>query len=132
MAALLNADHALAHADMIAPVPLFWWKQLRRGYNQATLLANIISQDTGISMQPMLKRVKNTRTQTRLDTKARQENVHNAFVTSAVDIKDKKIILVDDVLTTGVTINECARVLKQAGAAEVYSCVAAITPIRTG
>lgn len=132
MAALVNADHALAHADVIAPVPLFWWKHMRRGYNQAALLANIISQDTGISTQPMLKRVKNTRTQTRLDTKARQDNVHNAFVTCAADIKDKKIILVDDVLTTGVTINECARVLKQAGAAEIYSCVAAITPIRTG
>jgi ComF family protein len=131
MAALVSADHTLAHADLITFVPLFWWKHLRRGYNQASLLARLIGQETGISVQPILKRVRNTRTQTRLNTKARQKNVRNAFAVHGTGIRERKVILVDDVLTTGATINECARVLKEAGAAEVYSCVAAITPLRT-
>lgn len=128
MAALIQADHKHKNADTIMPVPLYWWKQLRRGYNQAALLTRIISQETGIAKQNKLKRVKNTRSQTRLNEQERQKNVSDAFAVTADDIKDKKVILVDDVLTTGATINECARVLKEHGAAEVYSCVAAITP----
>ena len=128
MTALIQADHKHSHADTIVPVPLHWWKQLRRGYNQAALLARIISQDTGIPAQGDLKRVKNTRSQTTLNEHERQKNVSNAFTAPTSGIKDKKVILVDDVVTTGATINECARVLKEHGASEVYSCVAAITP----
>jgi len=128
MAALIQTDHKQRQADTIVPVPLHWWKQLRRGYNQAALLARIISQETGIIRQNKLKRVKNTRSQTRMNEHERQENVLKAFTVSANGIKNKKVILVDDVLTTGATMNECARVLKERGATEVYSCVASITP----
>ena len=128
MATLIRTDHILKSADVLMPVPLFWWKQLRRGYNQATLLAHVISQETDISNQHALRRVKNTRTQTRLSESERQDNVRNAFTIEENGFDNKNILLVDDVLTTGATIHECARVLKNAGACEVYSCVAAITP----
>lgn len=129
MAGITRADFVLAQADLIAPIPLFWWKQLRRGYNQSAALAQIMSRETGIAQQEPLKRRKNTRTQTRLDAAARRKNVLNAFEVRG-DIRDRKVLLVDDVLTTGATLTECARVLKEAGAAKVYSCVAAITPDR--
>jgi ComF family protein len=128
MASLIRTDYELNQADVIVPVPLFWWKKLRRGYNQASLLAHIISQETNISEHHALRRVKNTRTQTRLKESERQDNVMNAFAVETDGVENKKVLLVDDVLTTGATMNECARVLKQAGAQEVYSCVAAITP----
>ena len=128
MATLIQADHVLKKADVLMPVPLFWWKKLRRGYNQAELLAQIISQETGMPIQNVLTRVKNTKTQTRLRESERCDNVKKAFTVQTNDIKDKKILLIDDVLTTGTTMNECARVLKDAGAGEVYACVAAITP----
>jgi ComF family protein len=127
MAALIRADHILKSADMVVPVPLFWWKQLRRGYNQAQLLAEIIGPETNLEVQDIVRRVKHTRTQTRLQESKRRKNVRNAFIVDADDVANKNILLIDDVLTTGATMNECARVLKQAGAREVYSCVAAIT-----
>lgn len=128
MASIIKSDHTMAQADAITPVPLYWWKKLRRGYDQSSLLAHIISQNTGIDEKNTLRRVRNTRTQTRLSDHEREKNVRRAFNLNKNGIKGKKVILVDDVLTTGATINECARVLKEAGAAAVYSCVAAITP----
>jgi len=128
MAGLVLSDHILATADVITSVPLHWWKRLRRGYDQASLLARIMSQETSIAQHSKLKRIKNTRSQTRLDETRRQQNVRNAFTVNRDGFENKRVILVDDVLTTGATMNECARVLKEAGATAVYSCVAAITP----
>ncbi len=129
MAGVLKSDFYLKKADFLVPVPLFWWKKARRTYNQADLLSAIINQETDIPYVDALRRVRNTKTQTRLDQNKRLENVNNAFrVKNGVEVKNKKIILIDDVMTTGATIKECAKVLKLAGAAEVYSLVAAITP----
>ncbi len=128
MASIIKSHYFLKDADTIVPVPLFWWKNLRRGYNQAALLSEIISQECNIKMNDILKRIKNTKTQTRLNEEARRKNVLDAFRVKQNGIKGKRVILIDDVMTTGATINECARVLKEAGAKEVYSCVAAITP----
>ncbi len=128
MASIIKSDHYLKDVDIIVPVPLFWWKNLRRGYNQAALLSEIISQECSIKMNNILKRIKNTKSQTKLKEEKRRKNVLNAFVLQNNGIKDKIVLLVDDVMTTGATINECARVLKNAGAEKVYSCVAAITP----
>ena len=128
MASIIKSDHFLKNADIIVPVPLFWWKNLRRGYNQAALLSEIISQECDIKINDIMRRIKNTKSQTKLDEQARRKNVLNAFALKSNRIKDKIVLLVDDVMTTGATINECARVLKNAGAKEVYSCVAAITP----
>ncbi len=129
MSVVLKNDFYLRDADYLVPVPLFWWKKLRRTYNQAELLSKIISQESAISVLDCLIRVKNTRTQTRLNHKKRQDNVRNAFrLKKKFSVKDKKIIIIDDVMTTGATSKECARVLKENGAKEVYSLVGAITP----
>ncbi len=128
MASIIKSDHLLKDADMIVPVPLFWWKNLRRGYNQAALLSEIISQECNIQVNNIIKRIENTKSQTKLDEQTRRKNVSDAFALTSNGIKDKTFLLIDDVITTGATINECARVLKDAGAKEVYSCVAAITP----
>ncbi len=128
MASIIKSDHFLKDADMIVPIPLFWWKNLRRGYNQAALLSEIISQECNIQVNNIIKRIENTKSQTKLDEQARKKNVFNAFALKSNGIEDKTVLLVDDVITTGATINECARVLKDAGAKDVYSCVAAITP----
>jgi competence protein ComFC len=128
MASIVSSDHVLKEVDIITPVPLFWWKRLQRTYNQASLLSRTVSEECHIPHVDLLKRIRFTRTQTRLDDAARRKNVSGAFALKHEDIENKKIILVDDVMTTGATINECARILKTAGADRVYSCVAAITP----
>jgi competence protein ComFC len=128
MAGVIRSDFLLKKTDVIVPVPLFWWKKLRRGYNQSGLLADVISKECSIKINPILKRIRNTKTQTRLHENVRKENVFNAFALENNGIKDKTVLLVDDVLTTGATIDECARILKNAGTKAVYSCVAAITP----
>lgn len=128
MADIVRFDFFLKQADLIVPVPLFWWKQLWRGYNQALLLAREISEICNIRTADVLTRVKNTKTQTRLDEHERRKNVRNAFTLKSGEVRHKRILLVDDVLTTGATVDECARVLKEAGAENVYSLVAAITP----
>jgi competence protein ComFC len=128
MANVIVSDFFLKKSDVIAPVPLFWWKRLRRGYNQANLLADVVGDECGIEVKHMLRRVKNTKTQTQLDEESRKKNVSDAFEINGAMVKDKTVLLIDDVLTTGATLNECARVLKEAGAKKVYSCVAAIAP----
>lgn len=129
MAGIIKSDHYFKSIDFITPVPLFWWKKLRRTYNQAEILSKIIYQETSIPLIESLIRIKNTKTQTKLDHKKRQENVHNAFaLKKGINIKGKKVVVIDDVMTTGATIKECARVLKEKGAEKVYSLVAAITP----
>ncbi|MCK4250078.1 ComF family protein [candidate division WOR-3 bacterium] len=127
MASIIKSDYFLKDADIIVPVPLFWWKNLRRGYNQAALLSKTISRECNIKINDIMKRIKNTKSQTKLNEEKRRKNVLNAFALKSNTIENKKIILIDDVMTTGATINECARVLKKAGAKKVYSCVAAIT-----
>ncbi len=125
---IVKSDHALSQSELIVPVPLHWWKKLRRGYNQALLIAREVSQECGIEIADILRRTRNTATQTRLNLDQRRGNVENAFVLKKYDVTDKKILLIDDVMTTGATINECARTLIEAGAKSVCSCVAAITP----
>ncbi|MGB9720381.1 MAG: ComF family protein [bacterium] len=129
MAGVLKTDYFLKEVDFLCPVPLFWLKKMRRTYNQAELLSEVIFQETSIPVVNALIRNRNTKTQTRLDHRKRQDNVKDAFKTKkGVSVRDKKILLVDDVMTTGATIKECARVLKEAGAEKVYSLVSAITP----
>ena len=113
----------LAKADLIVPVPLHRFRLIRRRYNQAGLLAAALSKESGIRCaQEALVRRRATPTQGRRKYRARQENVRNAFGVnprSASIICGKHVVLVDDVLTTGATVNECARALKKAGALSV-------------
>lgn len=124
----------LADTDVLVPVPLHYWRLLRRRYNQAALLGQFLAREIGISFLPeALQRTRATPPQGKLDQKSRQKNVKNAFVINpkaARVIYGKNIVLVDDVFTTGSTVSECAKVLKKAGAKSV-SVLAAARVVRS-
>lgn len=117
-------DKTAWNVDLIIPVPLHENRLKSRGFNQAALLAEYLSQRTGIPCrQDILIRRVDTKTQTSLSRHERTENLKDAFaiVGSGQDrIKDKNILLVDDVHTTGATADSCSKVLRQAGADKVY------------
>jgi ComF family protein len=108
--------------DMIVPIPLHPRRQKQREFNQAQVLGRALGKATGIGLATkLLRRVIDTRSQTRLSRAERSENVQKAFrfVGTKADVQRKRIVLVDDVLTTGATANACARLLRQNGAEEV-------------
>jgi ComF family protein len=108
--------------DFLVPVPLHPLRRRERGYNQAELLARAIGQRMEIPVLDILRRVRNTTTQTHFDRKERMKNLSRAFkISSDQSIKESQILLVDDVLTTGSTLDECAKVLLAAGAGSVYA-----------
>jgi len=108
------------------PVPLHPARQRERGFNQASLLAELLSAQTSIPVKPLLERTRYTTTQTALDRSERMENLHNAFrLRKNADVRGWRVLLVDDVLTTGSTLNECARILKRASAFSVHAATAA-------
>lgn len=110
-------------ADMIVPIPLHYRRFLKRTYNQATELSRNIARSTGKPLQPfVLKRQKNTRQQVGLLKKARQRNMIGAFIVPEKEkakIKDKRILLVDDVFTTGATVRSATKALLRGGAKSV-------------
>jgi len=104
--------------DFMTGVPLHSCKEKERGFNQADILCKNISENTGIFYEKdILTRTKETIPQSKLSAKERHENLKNVFV--AKDCNDKCILLVDDILTTGTTLNECSRALYRAGAKRV-------------
>jgi competence protein ComFC len=112
--------------EIIVPVPLHPTRQRERGFNQASLLAELLSARISIPCKALLKRVRYTTTQTALDRAERMENLHNAFrLRKKANVRGLHVLLIDDVLTTGSTLSECARVLKHAGASSVYAATAA-------
>ncbi len=109
------------NVDAIIPVPIHAGRMKKRGYNQAELIARRLSELTGIREDDyILERVKNTLPQKELGNNFRKKNIENAFKVIKNVVKYNKVILVDDIYTTGCTIDECARVLKEAGVKEVY------------
>jgi ComF family protein len=114
------------HFDIIVPVPLHPTRLRERGFNQAGLLTELLSTRISIRCKRVLKRIRYTTTQTALDRAERIENLHNAFrLRKNADVRGLHVLLIDDVLTTGSTLSECARVLKRAGAISVYAATAA-------
>jgi competence protein ComFC len=112
--------------DVMVPVPLHPTRQRERGFNQASLLAESLSAQTAIRSKPVLERIRYTTTQTALDRSERMENLRNAFrLRKNTDVRGLRVLLIDDVLTTGSTLSECARVLKRAGAISVHAATAA-------
>ena len=111
----------LADADLIAPVPLHRMRLWRRRFNQAALLARELSRETGKPCDVgALTRVKATRSQVGLSRAQRAENVQGAFrVAEGAQIRGRNVVLVDDVLTSGATVNAAARILLRAGASRV-------------
>lgn len=109
-------------ADIIVPVPIYSTKKRERAYNHAEVIARAISKNISIPVDSRnLKKIRWTKSQSELDRQKRLENVKGSFI--VVDknaFLDKNVILVDDVYTTGATINECAKTLKNAGVNKVY------------
>ena len=120
--ACIETHYSDVDFDAVAFVPLYPKKERDRTYNQAHLLAIGAAKYAGLPLlRSVLHRARDTKTQTDLSTRERKKNVHSAF--EAYDkrwIEGRRFLLVDDVMTTGATVNEVSRVLKKAGAAGVY------------
>ena len=104
--------------DYIAPLPLFSTRQRERGYNQSQLLADVIAKHYSIPINnTIIKRTRNTKNNANLTKKERWTNIHRAFkINTSMDLKNKSILLVDDLLTTGTTASEAAKPIKDANA----------------
>lgn len=114
------------HFDAIVPVPLHPARERERGFNQAELLAEWLSDHLSLPMRPALERVHYTTTQTAFDRAERMQNLRGAFrLRKKADVRRLRVLLIDDVLTTGSTLSECARVLREAGAQSIFAATAA-------
>jgi ComF family protein len=122
------AAAALARADAICPVPLAFERQAERGFNQAQEIARRVAADCGRPLRAdILLRTRHTAAQMDLSLAERRRNVRGAFVARG-DLAALNIVVVDDVMTTGATLDEIAAALKRAGAASVTNLVVARTP----
>ncbi|MEM7727861.1 MAG: ComF family protein [Pseudomonadota bacterium] len=125
---------ALSHADALVPVPLHGMRLARRRFNQSALLARALSRRCGVPMEAhALLRARRTPSQGGLSAAGRRRNVQGAFDVARPDaVRGKRLVLVDDVMTTGATLEACARTLKRAGAARVDAlCLARVVKARS-
>lgn len=121
MAAELGSFIRKVEPDGLIPIPLHWKRLRSRGYNQAQILAEEIGRLLQIPVySKLLKRRRNTVPMKKLNGAERQNNLKRAFNVAGNDVKLKRVIIVDDIYTTGTTIEEAASVLKKAGVEEVY------------
>ncbi len=121
MATGLQEDGFFEGMDMIVPVPLHWRRMRTRGYNQCDYIAKGISSVTGLPVaKDVVRRVVNNKTQTRLGTGERRDNVEDIFRLDDADaVRGKHVLLVDDVITTGSTAVSCGATLARAGGVTV-------------
>lgn len=128
----LMADHARTHMDtgaydLVCPVPLHRVRLRERGYNQSALLAReVASTFPRAVVWEGLKRIRPTRTQSKLAGKRRRENVKGAFAVQGEEAGGKQVLLIDDVVTSGGTVEACAKALLRAGARRVDVLAAAL------
>lgn len=106
---------------VIIPVPLHTFRQNYRGFNQASLIGQLLSRKLGLEYSEALKRVKDTKQQVGLQSKLRKENIKGAFTLTKTYTLNSNILLIDDVWTTGSTLKECCWVLKRAGVQKVWA-----------
>jgi ComF family protein len=124
----------LQDADCVTPVPLHWRREYQRGFNQARELARHLN----APLLELVARRRHTQAQVELPAEQRRANVESAFMIRRQPLRQRrsiqglKVVLVDDVCTTGATLEECARVLKEAGASAVYALTAARVITRHG
>jgi len=112
----------LSQCDLVVPVPLHPWRLWQRRYNQSAEMARRLARDFGLAFELALVRSRATPSQGAMaSAKARRRNVQRAFqVPQASQVAGKSVVLLDDVMTTGATVQACARALKRAGAARVH------------
>lgn len=127
------ANRYSGKADVIIPVPLHYSRLLTRRYNQAALLAHALGSQIRVPVLPdTLKRIRRTPTQAGLSRRQRDDNMRGAFHVASESkalLKGKSVILVDDVMTTGSTLDACSRTLHDAGVKDVYALTLARTVI---
>lgn len=123
MAHRFSLFEELAGANLVIPVPLFKKRESKRGYNQSELVARAFCKNTGLTLDATsLVRVRDTGSQTKLGRAARVTNMSGAFlVQHPAAVKAKTVLLIDDVATTGSTLEGCAQALRQAGAKRVLA-----------
>jgi len=114
--------------DLIIPIPLHQLKKAERGYNQSYFIAKGVGNILNVKVSDrVVKRVKYTESQTTMNLNEREENISGAFKVSQKNaIREKSILLLDDVITTGATIAECGKILLEAGANKIYAASIAI------
>jgi competence protein ComFC len=108
---------------IVVPVPLHWYRQNQRGFNQSALIAKALAQKLGLKYLEVLKRTKKTKQQAKLLSHERSQNIKNAFeiTDSSLLSSNPNILLIDDVWTTGSTLRECCFILKKNGAKKVWA-----------
>ncbi|OHB76396.1 MAG: hypothetical protein A2Z34_08570 [Planctomycetes bacterium RBG_16_59_8] len=123
----LAAEWFMGTVDIVLPVPMKWWRVLQRRYNQSELLAEAVAARFGVPYRNnVLRKVRQTQQQERLGRRGRLANLRGAFgVKRPSAVNEKRVLIVDDVMTTGATASECAHALLKAGARKVYVAVAA-------
>lgn len=129
LAELIKKDELISKSDCIIPVPMSAKSLKLRGYNQAVIITETISVKTGIKMITDILYKNQSEVQHSLNKTQRMKNV-SAYNIHSTDLSGMKIIICDDVCTTGSTINRCAELLKNVGAAEVYAAVGTTTKLK--
>lgn len=128
----LLAEYWLSHpiqVDLIVPVPLHPSRLRVRGYNQAALLAQQLGQRAGLPVdEGALRRIRATASQMRLDARQRRQNVQGAFHCPDGRVRGQQVLLIDDVCTTGATLEACADALRAGGAKAVWALTLARAP----
>ncbi len=116
--------------DVLTWVPVSPVRKFRRGYDQVELLARAVGRELGVPPVPVLQKIRHNRPQSRIqDTARRRANVLGAYrIKDPALVSEKRVMLLDDILTTGATLGECARMIRTAGAKEVHS--AAVAAVR--
>jgi ComF family protein len=124
LAQVVSRASWLDRVEAVVSVPTHWRRRLSRPLYAADALAGVVARRTGLPHLPVLRRVRAGRHQIGLNPAERARNVRGAFaIRRGVTLHDARLLLVDDVKTTGATINECAKMLRDGGAAEVYAAV---------
>jgi len=118
-------DNILGENIFITWAPLHPRRLAQRGFNQSELLAKTIAKESKLPMANLLLKKKNTKRQVELKGDRRRKNLAGVFTFKKCDIRGKTIVIIDDVTTTGATLNECAKVLKEKGAKEIWGLVVA-------
>lgn len=127
-ASMLMAEDALAGVDVLTPVAMHWWKRMRRGYNQARIIADTVGEAAGINVAELLMAGRPHRSQARSSGIERAENIRGIFsIAGGADVAGKHVGIVDDILTTGATLSEAIDALLPAGPSAISVYTLAIT-----
>jgi ComF family protein len=122
---------SLGCADVLVPVPLHFFRQFHRGYNQAEIVARQISRDSGKCVVRAVSRVRHTQSQTHLTRQKRLQNVKKAFkLIDAAAIAGRHVVVIDDVMTTGATLKSVGRALRPARPASISALLLAVADPR--